>query len=182
MNKIVAVVGMCGSGKSEITNFFLEKGYKRVYFGGFTMEEVKKRGLPVNEQNEKAVREELRKNLGPAAYAILAVPHIEEYVNDYNVVLDGVYSWSEYKLLKEKYQDNLTVLAIVTNSGIRKKRLACREIRPLTNEEVESRDVSEIEKLEKGGPIARADYYIVNNSGMDELKKNFETFLADLNK
>lgn len=181
-NHIVAVVGMCGSGKSEMTNLFLEKGFKRIYFGGFTMEEVKKRGLAVNEVNEKKVREELRQTYGPAAYAHLAVPYIEEYIKESDVVLDGVYSWSEYKLLKEKYGDDLTVLAIVTNSGIRKERLGKREIRPLTPFEVESRDISEIENLEKGGPIARADYYILNNSDFSDLKNSFNEFIKFLYK
>ena len=53
MKKIIAVVGMCGSGKSEITKFFTDKGWSSIYFGGVTMEELKKRGMPVNEKNEK---------------------------------------------------------------------------------------------------------------------------------
>lgn len=181
MNKIVAVVGMCGSGKSELTEFFIKKGFERIYFGGFTMEEVKKRGLEVNEKNERLVREDLRKVYGKSAYAVLAVPHIEECLkNNKNVVLDGVYSWSEYKLLREKYGDMLVVLAVVTNSGVRKQRLKNRPIRPLTQEEVEQRDISEIENLEKGGPIARADYYVINNGSKELLNSQIEEFYKTL--
>lgn len=176
-NKIVAVVGMCGSGKSVLTNYFVEKNFKQVYFGNFTMIEVKKRGLEVNPTNEKNIREELRVKYGPAAYAILACPFIEEYIQTNNVVLDGLYSWSEFKHLKEKYGDDLIILAIVTNNSVRKARLKNRTIRPLTAKEVDGRDYAEIENIEKGGPIAIADYYILNNGDIENLNKQFEEFM-----
>ena len=41
MNKIIAIVGMCGSGKS-VASDYLEKtlNYKKVYFGGVTMKKL----------------------------------------------------------------------------------------------------------------------------------------------
>ncbi len=180
MNNIVAVVGMCGSGKSVLTAFFEEKGWKKVYFGGVTMKELEKRGLPRNEQNERAVREELRSTYGKAAFAILLLDEIEELSKSNNVVLDGLYSWQEYKVLKERFGENLTVLCIAPDSQVRYTRLAGRAIRPLTKEEAISRDVSEIENIEKGGPIAIADHYITNNEGVEELKAQFDAFLKSL--
>ena len=180
MGNIVAVVGMCGSGKSVVTEVFTERGWKSVYFGGVTMKELEKRGLPRNEQNERAVREELRQTYGKAAFAILLLDEIESLAKDSSVVLDGLYSWQEYKVLKERFGDSLSVLCIATNSGVRYARLANREIRPLTYSESLSRDISEIENIEKGGPIAIADHYITNNGGVDELKAQFEDFLNNL--
>ena len=37
MNKIIAVVGMCGSGKSIVSEYLESVGLKKVYFGGVTM-------------------------------------------------------------------------------------------------------------------------------------------------
>ena len=34
MNKLIAVVGMTGSGKSVITDYLEKNGFKKVYFGG----------------------------------------------------------------------------------------------------------------------------------------------------
>jgi len=59
--KIVALVGMAGSGKSEVARYFEKNGYNRIRFGDITDIEVKKRGLPLNEANELIVREQLRK-------------------------------------------------------------------------------------------------------------------------
>ena len=96
-----------------------------------------------------------------------------------------MYSWSEYVILKELLGDNLILLAVVTNSGVRKQRLSSREVRPLTPEQVDSRDKAEIENLEKGGPIAKADYFMLNNSLEIKLEKQFGNFMqwfAELNK
>ena len=38
MNKVIAIVGMCGSGKSIASDILEKKGYEKVYFGGVTFE------------------------------------------------------------------------------------------------------------------------------------------------
>ena len=38
MNNIIALVGMCGSGKSVVNDYFKDLGYASVYFGGVTMD------------------------------------------------------------------------------------------------------------------------------------------------
>ena len=177
MNKAVAVVGMCGSGKSVLCSYFTDLGWESVYFGGVAVSQLKKNGIPVNEANERAIRENLRRELGMGAFAVILKDEILDKLQRSNVVLDGLYSWSEYLILKELLGDNLIVLAIVTNSGVRKQRLHDRTVRPLTEEMVDSRDVAEIENAEKGGPIAKADYYVVNNGAEPKLKEQFEEFM-----
>ena len=126
------------------------------------MDEVKKRGLPVSEENEKKVREELRKKHGMAAYAILSLPKIKSALTKGNVLIDGLYSWSEYVLLKKEFGDKLIIVAVHASPKTRAERLATRTIRPLSSEEVRARDYAEIEQLEKGGPIAMADVVFIN--------------------
>lgn len=180
MNKAVAVVGMCGSGKSVVADYFAQLGWERVYFGGVTVSQLKKEGIEVNEANERAMREGLRAKYGMGAFAEILKDEICQKLKKSNVVLDGLYSWSEYKILHDLLGNNLILLAVVTNSGIRKERLATREIRPLTAEQVDSRDCAEIENLEKGGPIAKADYYIINNGNCEQLAAQLKDFLGTL--
>ena len=40
MNKIIAIVGMCGAGKSVASEYLEKIGYKKVYFGGITYEKL----------------------------------------------------------------------------------------------------------------------------------------------
>jgi dephospho-CoA kinase len=168
---IIATVGMCGSGKSVAGERLEELGFAKVYFGGLTIEEVKRRGLEVNEKNERAVREELRRTHGMGAFAALSLPVIEAFLaQGRRVLIDGLYSFSEYKILKEKFGDRLLVIALFTPRSERYGRLAKRKERPLTRAEAVSRDYSEIENIEKGGPIALADYTIVNDGTKEELR------------
>lgn len=170
-NKVLALVGMCGAGKSVVTEYFTEKGFSCVYFGKCTIEEMGKRGLDITEENEKLVREDLRKQHGMAAYAILNLPKIEELLKLGNVVIDGLYSWSEYKVLDEKFGSDLIILSVFTPKRMRHERLSMRPFRALTCEEATNRDHSEIEKLEKGGPIAIADYTVINDGDRDCLRE-----------
>ncbi len=168
MNKIVAIVGMCGSGKS-VASEYLEKNldYKKVYFGGVTMKKLQEAGLEVNPENEKMMREKLRHDLGMGAYAKVLLPEIKELLKNNNVVLDGLYSWTEYNILKEEIP-NLILISIVADKKLRYSRLSERQVRPLTEIEAENRDLSEINNIEKAPPIAYADYYILNNFTKEE--------------
>ena len=177
---IVAIVGMCGSGKSVAGARLEELGFAKVYFGGLTIEEVKRRGLAVNEQNERAVREELRRTHGMGAFAVLSLPKIEtQLAAGKRVLIDGLYSFSEYKILKGKYGAELMIIAVFTPRALRYERLASREVRPLTLEEAVSRDYAEIENIEKGGPIALADYTIVNDGTREALIQKLEWILQN---
>ena len=66
-------------------------------------------------------------------------------------------------MLREALGDRLTVVAIIAERKKRYARIAQRTVRPLTPEQAESRDVAEIEKMEKGGPIAMADLFLFND-------------------
>lgn len=181
MKNIIAIVGMCGSGKSIASEYFENIGYKKVYLGGITMDKLKEENLEVNPENEKMMRERLRKEHGMGAYALLSIPKIEELIKTDNVVLDGLYSWDELKILKEKYP-NIKVISIVVDKSIRYERLTTRKIRPLTNEEAQKRDISEIENVAKGGPIAFADYYILNNNNMEDYTKELDRIKKEIEK
>jgi|AntRauTorckE5430_2_1112549.scaffolds.fasta_scaffold01909_1 dephospho-CoA kinase len=169
---LIAVVGMAGTGKSSVAGFIEERyGLPTVYFGGITMQEVKRRGLAVTPDNERTVREQIRREHGMAAYAKLALPEIEAHLAKGNsVILDGLYSQSEFEFLTERFGSQLFLMAIVCDKALRYKRLSTRPVRPLTFDEVISRDLAEINQLEKGGPIAMADTFVLNNGEMAELK------------
>lgn len=169
MARLVALVGLPGAGKSVVTDVFVSDGFHKIYFGALTLDKLHEEGLEVNEKNERMMREKLRADHGMAAYATLNIPKIENLLRQGDVVVDGLYSWEEYLVLKEKFPF-LEVLAIYAPPKDRYTRLAKRPERPLTNEEAKARDYSEIEKLHKAGPIAMADHTVVNTGSEEELK------------
>ena len=177
--KVLAIVGMCGSGKSVACDILEKKGYKKIYFGGVTLNELKKSGLEDTPENEKKMRESLREKYGMGAFAYLLLDEIKKTSETNNVVLDGLYSWDELVCLNKEIP-NLKVIAIVADKNIRYDRISKRKVRPLTKEEAIKRDISEIENIKKGGPIAFADFYLYNNGDMNEYEKNLEKILMEV--
>ncbi|MFA6106996.1 MAG: AAA family ATPase [Patescibacteria group bacterium] len=181
MKKIYAVVGMAGSGKSEVINYLMKKfGWPKVYFGDITFDEMKKRSLELNYANERITREDLRKKFGMACYAKLSLPKIKKALAESRVVLiESLYSWSEYKIIKNKFGDIFKVIAVHASPEIRFKRLQKRKNwRPIKDAKTfKTRDWTEIENIEKGGPVAIADYMIVNEGTRKELEKNINVIL-----
>lgn len=177
---IVAIVGMPGAGKSEVAAIFTKKGFALVRLGKETEEGLIARGLLLTPENERMYREELREKLGMAAYAIKAKPKIDEHLRRVQrIVIDGLYSWEEYLYFKEVYP-GLQILAVITEPAIRYKRLSSRATRPFSKEETKKRDIDEIEKVNKAGPIAIADYFIENNGTRRQLRQKVEALLQRL--
>lgn len=175
MKKIIAIVGMCGAGKSVACEYFEKLGFKIIYFGGVTMDKLKEAGLEINPENEKMMREKLRSEHGMGAFAKLLLPRIEAEAQSNNVVLDGLYSWDELNIIKEKF--DVVTIAIIVDKNIRYSRLKIREIRPLKEIEAKRRDIAEIENISKAGPIAYAEYYINNNGTKEELRNRINEIL-----
>ena len=178
--KVVSIVGMAGAGKSEVARLFEESGFVRIRFGDITDEEIKKRGLELNETNERYIREFLREEYGMAAYAKLNLPRIDEVSKYSDVVVDGLYSWEEYVFLKTYYGEGFYVVAVWASPKTRHERLMRRPERPLTLEEAISRDEEEIENTNKGGPIAMADFTIINESSLENLRKEARRIISRL--
>lgn len=179
--RALALVGMAGSGKSLCAAHLQMRGYFQFRFGSIVVDEVIRRGLPIAPQHERAVREEFRTHEGMDAIARRALPILRDGLNTYRtIIIDGVYSHSEYKLLVGELGAPMVVVAVVCDRAVRYSRLANRADRPLTAAEAETRDYAEIEYLEKGGPIALADYTLTNNDPPAALTAALDALLARL--
>jgi len=178
--KVVSIVGMAGSGKSEVARVFEKSGFARIRFGDITDQQVNQRGLELNEENERYIRELLRKEQGMAAYAKLNLPRIESASKQSDVVIDGLYSWEEYTFLKDYYGEDFCIVAVWASPATRYARLTGRSNRPLTYEEAASRDRAEIENINKGGPIAMADFTVRNEASLTDLRQAAERTISRL--
>ncbi len=63
------------------------------------------------------------------------------------------------------------MVAVWASPKTRYTRLAKRADRRLTLDEAASRDKAEVENINKAGPIAMADFTILNDSSLKELGK-----------
>lgn len=168
--RALALVGMPGAGKTLCAKHLENQGYFQLRFGGIVVDEVTRRGWPITPENERIVREELRRNEGMDVMAKRSLPLLKAALEQHQcIVIDGLYSFSEYKTLHTELGASMVVVSITSERGLRYRRLAERSERPLTPEEAQRRDYAEIESLEKGGPIAIADYTLLNNDNPADL-------------
>lgn len=173
-SRIIAIVGLPGSGKTLAADFFRNKNIPVLRFGEVTDEAIARQRLPFIQESEKKVREQLRRDFGMEAYAIKMEPKIHEAIKKQRfIVIDGLRSWEEYIYLKERFY-HLSLLAIYAAPAIRYQRLSLRKERSLTIEEARARDIAELTALHMGPPIAIADYLVKNETSIDACYKDLE--------
>ena len=177
--KIVAFVGLAGSGKSSAVDYLTEKGYPKIYFGGILYKAMEEAGIEITWESQQTFREEIREREGKDFIVKRAIKEARGLIDagQKRIILDGLYTWSEYKILKHEFPGEITVIAIVTPKHLRKQRMANRPERPMTSEEVDQRDWAEIENIEKGGPIAIADHFIHNEGSLEKLHVEIDKVL-----
>lgn len=182
--KILAIVGMSGSGKSVAVDYLTAKGYPKVYFGGMIYKEMEKRGIERTEdgESEKKFREEIREKEGKDWVVNQVIAEAKDLIaaGQRRIILDGVYSWTEYKILKKEFLKAITFVAIVVDKKLRYERVAKRPGRAFDSVAIRERDRSEIENLEKGGPIVAADYYVLNNGSVSDVEARLDEILKEI--
>ena len=166
-NKVVAIVGLNGAGKTTAANFFVKKGYKYLRFGQIVLDELKKKAGPhSNPQLEEDIREGVRKKQGMDALAKLNKNKIDKFLKKGNVVIDNLTSWSEYKFLKKTYTNNFKVISIQASPEIRYKRLEERK-------EIDEIILDEIE-IYGGQGMVDDDAFLVSTKIVDRLFINIQ--------
>ena len=135
--KIVAFVGMSGSGKSVAVDYLTEKGIPKVYFGGMIYKEMERRGIErtPDGESEKKFREEIRETEGKDWVVRQVIEETKSLIEagQKRIVLDGVYSWTEYVTLKKEFPGEMTFIAVVLPKKLRYKRVAVRPERPFSH-------------------------------------------------
>lgn len=180
--KILAFVGLAGAGKSSAVDYLTHKGYPKVYFGGILYTAMREAGIEITPKSQEIFREDIRAREGKDFVVKRAITEAEHLIDagQHKILFDGLYTWTEYKILRARFGSQMEVVAIVTPRKLRHKRLSVRPDRPFNEAEATERDTTEIEHLEKGGPIAIADHYIENDGDLDQLHQKIDLLVKTL--
>lgn len=178
-NLPLAVVGMAGAGKSEVSAQLVDFGFQRIYFGQVVLDEIAVRGLPPGADSERTVREGLRQAEGMDVMARRSMPAIRDALDaGHRICIDGLYSGAEWELLAR--ETGLITLAVHAPRWLRKQRAASRQGRPLSAAELDARDLAEVNNLDKATPIALADLHVVNDGTLEQLSASIAALIERL--
>jgi dephospho-CoA kinase len=180
--QLIAVVGMTGAGKSSVVDYLTKKGYPKVYFGGVIYDAMREAGVPQGEDNEKIFRNAIREREGKDFVIRRIIKQIRDLNNagQHKVIVDGLYAWYEYQIMKHEFPGEVTFVGVVAPRHLRYKRVAARKERPQTPAESEKRDWNEIDDFQKGCPIAMADYFVMNDGDIEKLHRDVDAILSEI--
>ncbi len=172
--KILVTTGMPGSGKEEFLRCCQARGAKVIRMGDIVREKAKEFGLDSSDASVGTLANEERKRFGMDIWAKRTIP----YVGGDLVLIDGSRGPDEIRAFKHAFGEDLKVVAIHSSPKTRFDRLKARSRpdSPTTHAEFDARERRELD-WGLGETIATADYMIVNEATLTDLKNEVDKLL-----
>lgn len=171
---VLILIGLSGSGKSTASNFFKSRNITVFRMGDLSYRELKKKKLSINFENEKYIKEELRRVYGKKVYAQRVIECIKKLeIKSKVVVIEGMRSQDELIAFQLTF-NRIKVIFIDSNKRNRYKRLAKRQDRPLNYKQAQERDNYEVQTFSLDGLKFKADYTVTNDGDIEEFYQKLE--------
>ncbi len=167
--KILIIAGMAGSGKTVCSNLAKRMNIFTLTSGDIIRDEIKRRGLQYNEQNDLKIARWFNKRDREKLLAKRLAEKIKEHDNPKRIVIEGLRSPDGVNELKRVLKgEDITILAIHSSPSIRYRREKKRpRFAGKGYRMIKIRDRQEI-KHGLAELISMADEIIVNNKSLKE--------------
>lgn len=183
---ILGITGTDGAGKGTVVEYIVsEKGFTHYSARTLLIEELEKRGLPVDRNQMRLVANDLRAQYGND-YVVQFYLERAQLSPSVNIVIESIRTLDEAKTLRAA---GGILVAVDADQKIRYERVQARRSE---SDKVSFEQFVEHEALEMNDPdphgmqkakvIARADYVIMNNGTFDELRQEVERVFAKLSE
>jgi len=177
--RVIGIVGLPGSGKSEAAAVAEDKGIPVVTMGDVIRRECRDRGLDPAVHHGK-VATKLREANGPGAIAERSLPVIEDRLAEADtVVVDGIRSGTEVDRFQEAFGEGFRLVRVEAPSETRAERLDLRgrdAVSGADGESLEQRDRRELD-FGMGVAMERADLTIENTGTLAQFRERVRTLL-----
>ncbi len=183
--QVLAFVGAPAAGKTEAALVAKDMGIPVITMGDVIREELKRRDLPLNDENAGRVATELRKREGPDAIAKRCIPLIKgiqsragEAAKKTVIVIDGIRGVAEVELFKKELGSDFMLVLVETPLIHRYERIKARGRADdvLSLKEFEEREARE-RGWGMGEAMANADTVIHNVGSLDAFRDQIKSFL-----
>ncbi|HWB34053.1 MAG TPA: AAA family ATPase [Candidatus Paceibacterota bacterium] len=179
---IIGITGTNGAGKGTVVEYLKSKGFKHFSARDIFVEEIKKRGLPVNRDSMIVVSNDLRAQRGAGFFAESAIEYAQQHNED--VVAESIRSIGEAEHLKK---NGAALWAVDADTKTRYDRVIKRmsETDQVSFEKFVENEKQEWEntdptKQNLKAVIAMADAVITNNGTQEELFAQVEAALKKI--
>lgn len=171
--KVIGIVGLQGSGKTEVARTIARFRVPCVRMGEVVWKEVRRRGQKVTEANVAKVATELREKEGMGAIAKRCIPIIMSRGKGKKaVVVDGIRGAAEVKEFRRAFGEDFYLISVEASEQIRYSRVAARARADdaITPKRFIEKDWREA-KWGMEEAMALADFKIVNEGTLEELRE-----------
>ena len=181
---IIGITGTDGSGKGTVVEYLVnEKGFEHFSARALLIEEIEKRGLPVDRNQMRLMANELRATHGND-YVVKFYLERAGNASGRNIIIESIRALAEAETLK---QAGAILLAVDADQKLRYERVQGRrsETDKVTFEQFQEHEALEMNDpdphgMQKAKVIEMADYVIQNNGTFDELKEKIDEVLAQV--
>lgn len=184
---ILGITGTIGAGKGTVVEYLVqEKGFIHYSVRAAIVEEIEKRGLPVNRDTMNEVATDLRKQHGGSYFGELLRKRAQEEGAE-NAIIESIRTTKEVENI---HAIGGFILVVDAPEAIRYKRIQGRgtvtdhvsleEFRRQEAREMDSENPDDPSYMNIRGVIALADATVVNDGTLEELHTRIEEALGTL--
>jgi dephospho-CoA kinase len=181
---IIGVTGTNGAGKGTVVDYLVQKGFKHYSARAFIVEEIKRRGLPVDRTSMREVANDLRKTHKPTVIA--EALYAQAIASGGNAVIESIREIASAEFLKK---NGGILIAIDANRNIRYERIVARSSETdkvdfytwVKEEEREWGNTSAWD-MDVVGVMKLADVTLHNDGTLDELHAQIDDVLKKITR
>ncbi|MBE0516224.1 MAG: flagellar hook-basal body complex protein FliE [Methanophagales archaeon] len=183
--QVLAFVGAPAAGKTEAASVAVEMGIPVITMGDVIRGELRRRGLPVSDENAGRIANDLRAREGMDAIAKRCIPLIKgikdvegEKAKKRVIVVDGIRGIAEVETFKKEFGTDFVLVRIDAPRILRYERIKTRGRGDdlLSLEGFEERGERE-NRWGMGEAMKKADKVVKNEGSLEEFKEEIKRIL-----
>ena len=178
--QVLAFVGAPAAGKTEAASVAKTLGIPIITMGDVVRAELRRRGLPLSDENAGRIASELRAQEGMDAIAKRCIPQVRAIAGKKAViVIDGIRGISEVETFKKEFGTDFTLVRVDAPLNLRYERIKTRGRGDdsLSIEEFKAREERE-NGWGMGEAMKNADKVITNTGSRELFKEQIEEIFA----